>query len=300
MPEIRPFARHDRDQLTDLVNAHIKAIIPGCSIPVATLLSQMERDPGEYIVDPWVIERETWVAIEADRLVAAVHLHRYGSDLSVGASLRDSAAVTWLVCWPANLDAGRELMRVAIERLDGWAPTSTHLEISLPAPLAYGIHDAWPHLATLARDAGFSDADGHTEIQFVIDLDRIGLPAEAPIRGLTVRRRLHVFGAAFAAMLDGGEIGLLEVDDDFTRHGSMLRNDGWADISNLHVDEDFRRRGIATWLLGHAAAWLTMGGARNLISYLSDDEVESPLHAWNVANGFTELNRTRRGWARQP
>ena len=60
MPEIRPFARHDRDQLTDLVNAHIKAIIPGCSIPVATLLSQMERDPGEYIVDPWVIERETW------------------------------------------------------------------------------------------------------------------------------------------------------------------------------------------------------------------------------------------------
>ena len=86
MPEIRPFARHDRDQLTDLVNAHIKAIIPGCSIPVATLLSQMERDPGEYIVDPWVIERETWVAIEADRLVAAVHLHRYGSDPSVGAS----------------------------------------------------------------------------------------------------------------------------------------------------------------------------------------------------------------------
>ncbi len=38
----------------------------------------MERDPGEYIVDPWVIERETWVAIEDDRLVAAVHLHRYG------------------------------------------------------------------------------------------------------------------------------------------------------------------------------------------------------------------------------
>ena len=84
MPEIRPFARHDRDQLADLVNAHVKAIIPGCSIPVATLLSQMERDPGEYIVDPWVIERETWVAIEADRLVTAVHLHRYGSDFTSG------------------------------------------------------------------------------------------------------------------------------------------------------------------------------------------------------------------------
>jgi hypothetical protein len=67
----------------DTPHAHIKAIIPGCSIPVSTLLSQMERDPGEYIVDPWVIERETWVAIEADRLVAAVHLHRYGNEPSV-------------------------------------------------------------------------------------------------------------------------------------------------------------------------------------------------------------------------
>jgi hypothetical protein len=76
MPEVRPFLRHDREQLADLVNAHVKAVIPGCSVPVATLLSQMERDPGEYIVDPWVIERETWVAIEDDRLVAAVHLHR--------------------------------------------------------------------------------------------------------------------------------------------------------------------------------------------------------------------------------
>lgn len=299
MPEIRPFARHDRDQLTDLVNAHIKAIIPGCSIPVSALLSQMERDPGEYIVDPWVIERETWVAIEADRLVAAVHLHRFGNDPSVGPALRNCAEVNWLVCWPANLDTGRELMRVAVQRLDAWAPTSTHLDISLPAPLAYGIHDAWPHLATLARDAGFSDAEGRTEIQFVIDVDQIGPPAEAPIEGVVVRRRLHVFGAAFTAMLDGREIGLLEIDDDFTRHGSMLRNDGWADISNMQVAEECRRRGIATWLLGHAAAWLRMGGARNLISYVGDDEVESPLHAWNVASGFTELNRTRRGWTRQ-
>jgi GNAT superfamily N-acetyltransferase len=299
MPEIRPFARHDRDQLTDLVNAHIKAIIPGCSVPVSALLSPMDRDPGEYIVDPWVIERETWVAIEADRLVAAVHLHRYGNEPSVGPVLRNSAEVNWLVCLPANLDAGRELMRIAVERLDRWTPTSVHLEMSLPAPLAYGIHDAWPHLATLARDAGFSDADGRTEVQFVVDLGQIGPPAEAPIEGLTVRRRLHAFGAAFTAMLGDREIGLLEVADDFTRHGTMLRNDGWADISNMQVAEEFRRRGIATWLLGQAAAWLRMGGSHNLISYLTEDEVGSAEHRWYDANGFVELNRTRRGWTRQ-
>jgi GNAT superfamily N-acetyltransferase len=300
MPEIRPFLRQDREQLTDLVNAHVKAVIPGCSVPVATLLSVMERDPGEYIVDPWVIERETWVAIEDDRLVAAVHLHRYGSDASVGPALNDAAGINWLVCWPANIDAGHDLMRLAVQRLDRWKPRVSMLDISLPAPLVYGIHDAWPHLAILARQAGFSDADGRTELQFVVALDQIGSPSDPPIEGLTVRRRLNVFGAAFTAMLDGREIGLLEVDDDFTRHGSMLRNDGWADISNLGVAEEHRGVGVASWLLGHAAAWLRMGGIRNLIDYLGDDEIESPLHAWLLANGFEELNRTRRGWTRTP
>jgi GNAT superfamily N-acetyltransferase len=300
MPEVRPFLRHDRDHLTHLVNAHVKAVIPGCSVPVATLLSVMERDPAEYIVDPWVIERETWVAIEDDRLVAAAHLHRYGNDASVGPALHDAAAINWLVCWPDHLDAGHDLMRVAVQRLERWQPRITVLDMSLPAPLAYGIHDAWPHLAILAREAGFSDADGRTELQFVIDLERIDARGDSPLKGLTVRRRLHVFGAAFTAMLNGREVGLLEVDDDFTRHGSMLRNDGWADISNLGIEPEHRGVGVASWLLRHAAEWLRLGGSRNLISYLGDDEIESPLHAWLIANAFVELNRTRRGWTRVP
>jgi len=46
----------------------------------SALLNQMERDPGDYIVDPLVIEHETWVAVERDRICAAAHLHRFGAD----------------------------------------------------------------------------------------------------------------------------------------------------------------------------------------------------------------------------
>lgn len=52
--QIRPFHRGDREQLTGLVNAHVGAVVPGVSISVNTLMSQLEREPGEAIVDPWV------------------------------------------------------------------------------------------------------------------------------------------------------------------------------------------------------------------------------------------------------
>lgn len=71
VPEIRPFARHDRDGLTSLANRHIAAVTPGASIPVSVLLSQMERDTAEVIVDPWVVDRHTIVGIAEDRLFAA-------------------------------------------------------------------------------------------------------------------------------------------------------------------------------------------------------------------------------------
>ena len=60
--QVRPFRRADRDQLTRLVNAHAEAVVPGMSVSVNTVLSSLERQPGEFIVDPWVSERVTLVA----------------------------------------------------------------------------------------------------------------------------------------------------------------------------------------------------------------------------------------------
>jgi hypothetical protein len=52
--EVRPFRRGDRDQLTQLVNAHAAAVVPGMGASVSAVLSALERQPGEFIEDPWV------------------------------------------------------------------------------------------------------------------------------------------------------------------------------------------------------------------------------------------------------
>ncbi|MGH3183749.1 MAG: hypothetical protein ACRDOE_17870, partial [Streptosporangiaceae bacterium] len=75
--QVRSFRRGDRDQLTRLVNAHAEAVVPGMSASVNTVLGSLERQPGEFIEDPWVSERITLVAEQRDRVVAAAHLLRY-------------------------------------------------------------------------------------------------------------------------------------------------------------------------------------------------------------------------------
>jgi hypothetical protein len=78
--DVRPFRRSDREQLTAIVNLHIGSVLPGVTVSVNAVMSQLEREPGEIIVDPWVVERMTLVAIERERVVAGTHLLRYGAD----------------------------------------------------------------------------------------------------------------------------------------------------------------------------------------------------------------------------
>ena len=86
--QVRPFRRPDREQLTALVNAHVQAVVPGVSVSVNTVMSQLERDPGEFIVDPWVAERSTLLAEQRGRVAAAAHLLRYGAGAEVGETIR--------------------------------------------------------------------------------------------------------------------------------------------------------------------------------------------------------------------
>ena len=143
----RPFQRGDREQVTALVNAHIDAVLPGVSVSVNAVMSQLEREPGEDIVDPWVHERATLVAIERERVVAAAHLLRYASEERVSESYRNLGEIRWLVFEPDNEGAGDALAeRVqravrALGRRRARPPPAR-----CPCPCCYGVPDCWPHL----------------------------------------------------------------------------------------------------------------------------------------------------------
>jgi hypothetical protein len=97
---VRPFRRADRDQLTELINMHVAAVVPGVSVSVNTVLGALERQPDEFITDPWVGRRVTLVAEQRGHVVAAAHLLRYRADDEVGRSYRDIGEIDWFVCRP--------------------------------------------------------------------------------------------------------------------------------------------------------------------------------------------------------
>jgi len=243
--EVRQFHRRDREQLADIVNAHIGAVLPGVSVSVNAVMSQLEREPGEVVVDPWAVARATFVAIERDRVAAAAHLVRYGDDARVSASFRDVAEIRWLVFLPGDDAAADAVVARGLAEMDAWRVRRTYADGTLPAPAVYGVPDVWPHVASALDRAGFAPGE---RVEVVLAADVADLPhgGPAPVDGLTLRRALGGHATRFTALLDGRPVGIYEVQTDLTAGGSLSRLAGWADVWELHVDEALRRRGIGT------------------------------------------------------
>jgi GNAT superfamily N-acetyltransferase len=312
---VRPFRRSDCHQLADLVNAHAAAVVPGLGASVATVLSQLEREPGEFIVDPWVTDRVTLVAEQHDRVAAAALLLRYAADERVGSHYRGAGEIRWLLFWPEGpnrvnphwSDAGAAaaaLISACISQFADWGIASPGAGGELPVPGVYGVPEQWPHIAALYEQAGFVH-DGHTEAVYLARVADLPSPGKPPAPGVTVKRSVGLNGTRLSAVLDGQVIGYIEVE--ILEEGERLpRHAGWADVGNLHVIEPYQRRGVATWLLGHAADWLRLAEVDRLLDYawLEPDQDGTGqdyagYRAFLAAAGFTMLTRTRRGWVRQ-
>ena len=309
--EVRPFRRSDRDQLTDLVNAHAGAVVPGMGTSVAALLANLERQPGEPITDPWVAERTTFVADQQDRIVGAAHLLRYFADDRVGEAYRGVGEISWLVFWPEApsgnpywadaTKAAEALIAECLRQLDRWGMPSQGADGALPVFGVYGVPQQWPHIRALYQRAGFRHT-GHTEIIYLARVGDLPRPA-APLNRLAAARSVGMNGTRISAVLGEDVIGYIEVET--REEGERLsRNGGWADVGNLTVAERYRRRGIATWLLGQAADWLALAQVDRLLDYAYLDSTDATgrdhagYRAFLRAAGFRELTQTARGWTR--
>src|SRR6516165_496880 len=218
--QVRPFHRRDRQQLADLVNAHAAAVVPGMGVSVSAVLSELERQPGEFIVDPWVSERATLVAEQRDR-VAAAHLLRYYADERVGEAYRGSGEIRWFLFWPEApagnpywpdaTEAAEKLIAACIGQLEEWGVSSQGAGGELPVPGVYGVPDQWPHIRALYEQAGFAHT-GHTEVVYLARVADLQHPAEPPITGLSVRRSLGMNGTRLSVILDEAVIGYIEVE----------------------------------------------------------------------------------------
>jgi GNAT superfamily N-acetyltransferase len=303
--EVRPFRRDDRDQLTALVNAHIAAVVPGGSVSVARLLSQLEREPGEFIVDPWVRERATLVAVQRGRVVAGAHLLRYAAGEDVGASYREAAEIRWFLFWPEapywpdSVEAADTLLAACVAQLDRWGAPRRHADGTLPHPGVYGVPEQWPHVRAAYARAGFAQEDGgRVETVFVARVDELRRPVAPPLPELVAIRTLGINGTRLSATLNGDVVGYLEVEilDEGER---QARADRLADVANLHVPEPHRRRGIGTWLVAQAADWLRLARVDRVLAYAGPEDDEH-LGPFLEACGFRLLTRTERSWTRMP
>jgi GNAT superfamily N-acetyltransferase len=312
--QVRSFHRRDRQQLTDLVNAHAAAVVPGMGVSVSTVLSELERQPGEFIVDPWVSERATLVAEQRGRVAAAAHLLRYHADGRAGRAYRGSGEIHWLVFWPEApagnpywpdaTEAAQELIAACIGQLEDWDVSRQGADGELPVPGVYGVPEQWPHIRSLYQRAGFTHT-GHTEVVYLTQVADLPHPAEPPIAGLSVRRSVGMNGTRLSAVVDEQVIGYIEVET-FEEGQRLSRHGGWADIGNLYISGQHRRRGVAAWLLGQAADWLRLAQVDRILGYawlegqdLAGQDYTS-YRAFLVASGFRELTRTKRGWTRTP
>lgn len=288
---IRPFDRRDRDQLTALINAHVAAVVPGVGLSVNTVLSQLEREPSETVVDPWVAERRCVVALRDDAVAAAALLHRFRDDADVGEGYRGAGDIRWLLCDRDDVDSGARLMGECLATFDRWRVTNRFADGSLPALGCYGVPDTWPHVRRLYAQAGFVPA--REELVLVAQCVDLVI---APLDDVTVQRSVGRIGARLELSRAGALLGYIEVGEHSLDMARSTTATHWTDVGNLFVIDGQDRGEVMPGLLSAAARWLLLGGVERLVDYYADDVNPPDYLAGLYRAGFTHLVTNQRGW----
>ena len=295
---IERFRDEHLPQLASLINLHLGALAPGWAMPAPAIAALLERNPGEYVANPWVRERATLCALERGRLVAAAHLLRYGDAAEVAAGYRAAAEINWLYSLPAHSGAARHLLTTAEQQISIWQPAAIWFEGGAPIGPFAGVPDAWPHLAALLAAGGYQPDPAHDEAVFGGSLGELPARFAPPLPGLDVLRSTGMVGVRFAALHAGQAIGACECIADMTEGGALPALQGWAQLSEFAVGAAWRNRGVGMWLMQQAVAWLRLAGCNRVVLSVAAEDEAAGAGRFYERCGWHPLARSRRGWRR--
>ena len=296
MNTVVPFEEHHLEQATWLVNAHLASAVAGWAIPAPYLAARLRRDPGEYVVDPWVAERRTLVALLRERVVAAAHIHRFGESDRVDPQYRGAGEVAWLLAWPDAAEAGSAVLGAALEQFEDWSVTRRYADNSLYVPSLGGVPDVWPHVAAILRAGGFEPTADRSESVYGGTFDDVPRGMAPPVAGLSARRRVSNHATRFEALLDGETIGHFDVATDCSDAGRLPSLRGWADAWDFEVVERLRSRGIGSWLVSHGVEWLTLAGCSRIVLPVAAAGEDAGAGRFYERLGWRKLVTLERGW----
>ncbi len=293
---VREFRRSDREQLASLINLHVAAVLPGVALSTNVILSQLEGEPGELVVDPWVEQRICLVAEQDDAVVAATLLHRFGHHERVREGYRSAAEIRWLVFAPSAQRAAENLMADALDRISAWQPSNVYADGTLPAPGCYGVPSVWPHVRALYTAAGFA---GPTRQETVLVAHCRQLRGHV-VPGTRVQRAVGHLGVRLDLVGDGGSVGYIEVGEMSPAMSRSAAATTWTDVGNLFALGEASLADVMPGLFSAAADWLLLGGVERIIDYYAPD-VHTPEYMEILTElGFTVLTVNERGWSRPP
>ena len=206
--------------------------------------SQLEREPGEFIVDPWVRERATLVAVQRGRVVAGAHLCATRGETS--AFLPRGRRIRWFLFWPERRRPARSRRRTRCSPPASRSSTGgARLAGTRTGPSRSPASTASPSSGRMSARRTRGPVRPRTEAAW----RRSSWHASTSCRGRRATRS-RARGDAHArdqrhplsATLNGEVVGYVEVEilDEGER---QARADRLADVGNLHVAEPHRVAG---------------------------------------------------------
>jgi GNAT superfamily N-acetyltransferase len=294
---VEPHRHVHLDQLQRLINCHLAGVVPGWRLPVRVIEASLGAPDGEAGLDPWVTERRTLCATASGQLVGAAHVVRYGLGAEVGQRYRGAAELAWLLFWPEAENAARALVSAAADLSALWqAPRLYAYDTALPVPVVTGVPESWPHVSAALTRSGFEPLAADEAVIYGGRVPEAG-GSEPPIPGLEVRAATEEPGRRFRAELAGVPVGLVEWAPDLSCGGSLPALSGWAELVTLEVDQAWRGRGIASWLVRRTVPFLRMVGVTRVVVALTAAEEADGASRLCRRLGWEPVVRLEQGWA---